>query len=119
MSRPLFSTHRRLGNGPQYVGQNYHYATTSYPSAIPPQFNTSNPNRCPHNSNAIFEQPYMANHIGDMSNNSISVTKNTAIEVANTFTTTTTSTITMKNAVACNETVIDDEQNNGHVSKKS
>lgn len=56
----------------------------------------------------------MGNHIGNMSNSSNSSVARNAIEVANTFTP---STMTMKNAVACNETVIDDEQNNGHVSR--
>lgn len=63
-SRPLFSqNHRRLpgrvGNGPSNIGhpfgvQGYHnYASTSYPL---PEYTTSNPNRCPPNSNDVFGQ---------------------------------------------------------------
>lgn len=77
LSRPLFSQnhHRlpRVGNGPSNISnpfgtQGYHsYASTSYPL---PEYTTSNPNRCPHNSNDIFAQYSSAttNHV-DLSNN--------------------------------------------------
>lgn len=71
-SRPLFSQNRhrlpRVGNGPSNIShpfgtQGYHgYATTSYTL---PEYTTSNPNRCPHNSNDIFGQYASAttNHV--------------------------------------------------------
>ncbi|KAJ6644615.1 hypothetical protein Bhyg_09584 [Pseudolycoriella hygida] len=77
LSRPLFphSHHRlpRVGNGPSNInhpfgGQGYlSYASTSYPL---PEYTTSNPNRCPHNSNDILGQyaSTTTNHV-DLSNN--------------------------------------------------
>ncbi|KAG4076888.1 hypothetical protein HA402_015875 [Bradysia odoriphaga] len=63
----------RVGNGPSNVShpfgtQGYHsYASTSYPL---PEYTTSNPNRCPPNSNDVFGQYAAAttNHV-DLSNN--------------------------------------------------
>lgn len=141
LSRPLFTGHphhrtpRIVANGPTSIStssianvggcgssitaastQGYHnFATTLCP---PPEYTTSNPNRCPHNSNSrLLFEPYTtisttatastntaaggsAISSTTLTNHELSTFSRTAIELTNTY--------AMKDD-DLNETVIDDE----------